>query len=181
MTASDKRKTQVLVLLLMTAAGTWYFVARPPVVPAAKATTAKAQGKQASKGVPDAQIRLGLLEDAAATGNVGRKNIFQYRQKPAPPKPPEIYRPPPPVVSQAPPLIVSQPNLPPPFKAFRYEGYSSKGGRLIASLSEGSGTYQVTEGECLMGQYCIRKLTETSVEIEDLQLKRRQSFLRVQQ
>jgi hypothetical protein len=183
MTASDKRKAQVLVVLLLTAAGTWYFVARPNIAPAARTPAAKAQGKQSQQAVPDAQIRLGLLEDSSAASNVGRKNIFQYRQKPAPPRPPETFKPSTPIVTDTRPPIVATPSvpLPPPFKAFRYEGYSSKAGRMIASLSEGGNTYQVTEGECLMGQYCIRKLTETTVEIEDLQLKRRQSFARVQQ
>jgi hypothetical protein len=36
----------------------------------------------------------------------------------------------------------------------------------------------VREGECLMGQYCISKLDERMVEIEDLQLKRKQTFMR---
>jgi hypothetical protein len=179
MTASDKRKAQLLVVLLLTAAGTWYFSTGPTVEPVGKATATKAPGKQAAKESPDAQIRLGLLDPSAA-GNVGRKNIFQYRQKPAPPRPPEVIRPAPqPIVTQAP-TIVATPNLPPPFKAFRYEGFSSRGGRLIGSVSEGVNTYHVVEGECLMGQYCIRRLTATSVEIEDLQLKRRQTFPKVQ-
>ena len=183
MTPSDKKKAEVLVLLLLIAGGTWYYVgfSEPaPVAPAAAAAKSQAKPK-GSKANPEAQIRLDLLEGHTGAGEVGRKNIFQYRQKPLPPKPPEPVR----VVSTPAPLptppIVERPPAPPPFKAFRYEGYSSRSGKLIASLSEGGNSYQVTEGECLMGQYCVRRLTDMTIEIEDLQLKRRQSFTRVQQ
>jgi hypothetical protein len=74
------------------------------------------------------------------------------------------------------------PPPPPPFKSFRYEGFSSvkDGGKLLASITESGNSYTVREGECLMGQYCISKLTEALVEIEDLQLKRKQTFMRAQ-
>ena len=71
---------------------------------------------------------------------------------------------------------------PPPFKSFKYEGLSviKNSGRILGALSEGGNSYQVKEGDCLMGQYCITRLTERDVEIEDLLLKRRQTFTRVQ-
>jgi hypothetical protein len=98
-------------------------------------------------------------------------------------KPPEAVRP------------VTQPTFTPPqpsaaiqvqppvqaWKPFRYEGFSlMKGGKPLGSISEGGTTYEVKEGDCMMGQYCITRLTESLVEIEDLQLKRKQTFTRVQ-
>jgi len=88
----------------------------------------------------------------------------------APPPPPRMAAPPPPYI-------------PPPFKAFRYEGFSvNRGsGKLLGSISESGNTYKVSEGDCVMGQYCITRLTEKDIEIEDLQLKRKQTFTRAQQ
>jgi len=188
MTQSDKKKAQLLAVLLMIAGATWYFVVYRPanLVSAVPGTAAKSGSKAAApKAIGDAQILLGLLDEKnVSSAEVGRKNIFQYRQKPLTPKPPEPPRIEQPVITPLPPrntVVATTAPQPAPFKAFRYEGYSSTQGRLIASLSEGTNSYQVTEGECLMGQYCIRRLTESMVEIEDLQLKRRQTFPRVQQ
>jgi phage protein U len=72
-------------------------------------------------------------------------------------------------------------NSSPVFKTFRYEGYSlGTKGKMLAALSESGNTYTVEEGECLMGQYCVRRITENQVEIEDVFQKRRQTFTRVQ-
>jgi hypothetical protein len=59
---------------------------------------------------------------------------------------------------------------------------SKGGGKILGSLTDpqGGNTYEVKEGDCLMGQYCVTRLTENLIEIEDLQLKRRQSFTRTQ-
>jgi phage protein U len=65
-----------------------------------------------------------------------------------------------------------------PWKPFRYEGFSvSKGGgKILGSITESGNTYEVKEGDCMMGQFCVTRLTESMVEIEDLQLKRKQTF-----
>ena len=183
MTASDKKKVTILVGLIIVAVISWYYVYSPASATGPDAT-AKAPAKTAvAKPGQTAQIRLDII-DAKPT-EVGQKNLFLYGMKPVP-KPVE---PPRPNFAQIPNTSVPiNPNPPPPiqqvqpFKSFRYEGFSvSKGGgKILGSITEGANTYEVKEGDCVMGQYCITRLTEALVEIEDLQLKRRQSFTRTQ-
>lgn len=186
MTATEKNRIKILVVLLIVAGLVWFLVYRP-------GNTRTAEGADKNRAAPardvkagqDAQIRLDLLDNIAAN-NVGRKNLFQYRQKPLPPQPPPTTSVLPstqiPMPPQNPlPLTPREPAAP-AFKAFRYEGFSvdTKSGRILASLSESGNTYTVKEGECLMGQYCVRRLTESLVEVEDVLLKRRQTVTRTQ-
>ena len=183
MTASDKKKAQLLVGLLVIAGLTWFLVYRtgPSTSVGPKKKPAKAA---VAKQIKDPTIRIDLLGAATGTEEVGRKNIFQYRQKPLPP----VVSPPPRAIPTTQTtttntgVIRQEINQPPPFKAFKYEGFSiighPKTGVMRAVLSEGTNTYQVTQGECLMGQYCVRQITENLIEIEDLLLKQRKSFTR---
>jgi hypothetical protein len=183
MTASDKKKTGILVVLLIVAGVVWgwtYWSGTEASTPEAAVKGAK--GPKVPAVVQTAQIRLDLLENEAAE-SVGRKNLFQYRQAPAPPKPVETSR----IFAPAP-ITTAPPANPVPYtppapqsKAFRYEGFSGgKSGGLLASISEGGTTYKVRVGDCVMGQYCVRRLTDTLIEIEDLQLKSTRTFTRNQ-
>jgi hypothetical protein len=181
MTASDKKKAKILVALVILAGVVWFWLYRPGSTSSTGAAAKAASKANDVKVGQDAQIRTDLLGDNAAE-DVGRKNLFQYRQKAPPPQtatvargftpptPPQNYTPPP----YTPPT--------PQSKVFRYEGFSgpTKNGKLLASLSEGGNTYYAREGECIMGQYCVRRLTETQVEIEDIVLNSRRTFQRVQ-
>jgi hypothetical protein len=186
MTASDKKKTAVLVLLLVGAGLSWFYVYRP-TAGAASNVTVKTPAKTKLGKVPqEAQIRVDVVENTSAV-SVGQTNLFQYRQKPVASKLPEPSRTvsPPFVTStgQSPiPIPVVTPTPQTPWRAFKYEGFSvSKGGgKMLGSITEGGNTYEVKEGDCMMGQFCITRLTESLVEIEDLQLKRKQTFTRVQ-
>ena len=190
MNAADQKKAKILALLIVIAGLTWYLVYRmspeTPAVAAAPPATQKpgAGGAKNPKAVPGAAIRLDLLEHSAPPGNAGARNLFQYRPKPVPPPQivaasPPVYAPP----SQPVPTGPPPPPAPPPFKAFRYESWIKDGnGRIIAAqLIEGGNIYPVREGEVLLGQYRILRVTESLVEIEDLVLKRRQTFPKVQQ
>lgn len=182
MTASDKKKTGVLVVLLLVAGVTWGWMYRSGITPSTPGPAEKAEkGAKAPKALQDAQIRFDLLKTEPAEG-VGRKNLFQYRQAPLPARAAE------PVRSYAPPPITSTPinqatttPVTPQSKSFRYEGFSaSKTAGILATISEGGNTYSVRQGDCVMGQYCVRRLTERDLEIEDLQLKSSRTFTRVQ-
>ena len=186
MTASDKKKTALLVLLLFGAGLSWFYVYRPATSPASTATAKPSAKTKPAKVGQEAQIRFDIVENTSAV-NVGQTNLFQYRQKPVASKPPE-----PPRTITNPPIVTSvsasaqQPTSftppPPPWRAFRYEGFSvSKGaGKILGSITEGGNTYEVKEGDCMLGQFCVNRLTESLVEIEDLQLKRKQTFTRIQ-
>jgi hypothetical protein len=187
MTASDKKKTALLVLLMIVAGLSWYFfVYRPTLIPAAEASKkAAAEKKKPVKPIGDAQLHLELT-DLPTNTDVGQKNLFQYRQKPqAPPKPstsgPAFPVPVTPPVSPGP--STPPPVSAPPYRAFKYEGFSvpGKNGKILASLTESGNTYYVKEGDCLMGQYCISRITESLIEIQDILLKRPQTVPRTQQ
>src|SRR5262245_41192031 len=182
MTASDKKKTAVLVLLLVGAGLSWFYVYRPTAGAASNVTVKTPAKTKAGKVPQEAQIRVDVVENTSAV-SVGQTNLFQYRQKPVVSKLPEPSRTisPPPFVSSTgaspAPIQVVAP-APAPWRAFKYEGFSvSKGGgKILGSITEGGNTYEVKEGDCMMGQFCITRLTESLVEIEDLQLKRKQTF-----
>jgi hypothetical protein len=179
MTASDKKKSVVLVLLLAVAGLSWFYYR--PTTGSASNVAAKAPVKpKPTKLNQDAQIRIDLVPDTSSV-SVGQSNLFQYRQKPVAlaARPTEQTRPA--VITQVSPTPTPTPvNLPPPvpWKPFRYEGFSvSKGGgKILGSITESGNTYEVKEGDCMMGQFCVTRLTESMVEIEDLQLKRKQTF-----
>ena len=181
MTTSDKKKVVLLILLVAVGAALYIWMYRSSGPPPTAKNAAKAATKGATvKPGQEAQILLPLIEGVGAK-DVGRRNLFKYQEKIAakPPEPvkPVIYQlpPPPPPPSNPIPVV-------PPFKSFKYDGFSSvkESGKLLASITESGNTYTVREGECLMGQYCISKLDERMVEIEDLQLKRKQTFMRSQ-
>jgi hypothetical protein len=182
MTAADKKKAQFLVGLLVIAGLTWFLVYRTGAVTSSADATKKSGKLAAAKEFKDPTINIDLIDSADAEAEVGGRNIFQYRQKPLPPAPvqPTTRPNPVPVVSTPPPVFTPSPPPPPPFKAFKYDGLSILGspktGKMMASLTEGTNSYQVTLGECLMGQYCVRQITETSIEIEDVLTKQRRTF-----
>jgi hypothetical protein len=126
-----------------------------------------------------ATINLAQLEKPSE-GDVGKSNLFIYPPKPAP-KPTVVATSIPPYVpptNPTPTTPIVPP--PPPFRAFKYEGMSvqKNSGKILAAISEGGNVYQLEMGECIQGTYCVSRLTETDVEIEDLQLKRKQTFRR---
>ena len=183
MITSDKKKAALLGLLVVLAALSWYFVMRPGMTTATVGPATKPPGATKPIKLGPATIDLALLNEQS-TNDVGQKNIFAFREKPVPKPMPTVVAaqtlpvtPPQPFSSAPPP-----PPPPPPFKSFKYVGLSvfKNSGRILGALSEGGNSYQVKEGDCLMGQYCITRLTERDVEIEDLLLKRRQTFTRVQ-
>lgn len=183
MTASDKKKTVILVLLLLGAAASWYYVYRPAAGGGPSAPVKAAAKPKPVKIGQDAAIRTDLVPNTSSV-DIGRINLFDYRQRQvAVSKQPESTRPaPPPQPSR--PIVFDQPAAPPPpqpWRPFKYEGFSvsKNGGKILASITESGVTYEVNEGGCFQ-QYCVTRLTENLVELEDQLLKRRQTFTRTQ-
>ena len=115
---------------------------------------------------------------------MGRRNVFQYYVPPPPPKPPA-----PPPVAYVPPVVTNpvppRPSAPPqPFSAlstFTYDavGIVAKPGKVTASISDGAtNRFNVTEGEYILGRYRINWIKENSLEIEDVDQNRRQTYTR---
>lgn len=133
-----------------------------------------------------ARIRLDLVENLHAEDEIGRNNVFQYRIRRAAPAnasessgsggaatPPPVEAAPVPPAPQGPP-----PPPPPPPIPFKYRGFANveKPSSLIAFLADDANHYNVTIGEILMGRYRVSRITLTDVEMEDLQLNRRQTL-----
>jgi hypothetical protein len=188
MTKRDRQKLSALIILLGVLCLTLilgYRMNRPVVTAAVQVPETK---PSANPPAPtDARIRLDLIEKPEnSSEDIGRKNVFQYRQAPAPPaasrggSPAIVPQPSPPAANGAaavrPPAIVAPPGPPPiPFK---YQGYafdSSPGGQITAFLTDdASRHYNVGIGEILMGRYRITQISANSVEVEDAENSRRQ-------
>jgi hypothetical protein len=187
MTAEKKKQLQTLLALvavLVVVVAYTFWANRTPSTGAATSPAVKAARAAALPSAGNAQIRLDLLGDKLEKSAVGRRNVFQYYVPPPPPKPPA---PPPTVVPQP---VVRQPTPPQvitpaqPFSAlstFKYDAIliPAKPGKQMASILEGTtNRYNVTEGEYILGRYRINWIKENSLEIEDVDQNRRQTYTR---
>ena len=195
MTAAEQKKAKILVVVLVVAGFVWYFVlwgqpaaTAPPAVPKGPASAAATAKPQTLTG--EGVIRTDLLPEPDGAAGAGNTNLFQYRPRPEPPRPSISTLPSGPATTiYVAPVVPRNPSppQPPPFRQFRYESVvkGASTGKLTAFLTDGTAigtTYEASEGEVVLGQYKITRLTETMVEIEDLfQNGRRQSFPKVQQ
>jgi hypothetical protein len=190
MTAEKKKQVQLLVLLfvVLIGVGIYEYSSLFPSTPAAAASPA-AKVARATQLLPTSsngtRIRQDLIDDKSNQGAVGRRNVFQYYVPPPPPKP--APPPPPPPRVDPPRQVVQPPPQPPPLPPsalsnFQYDGIiiSPKPGLpLRASIDDKTNHYSVSEGDYILGRYRIVRLTETSVEIEDTEQNRRQTYTRI--
>jgi hypothetical protein len=189
MTKQDRQKLSILVVLVAVLGLTvfmGYRLNQPSTTVVAEQTETKTSTNPPAPS--DARINLGMVDKGDdPEEDVGRTNVFQYRKGPPPPpqhsgagaafaQPPQtVINNPPPVM---PPTPVSPP--PPPPIPLQYQGFAlnrSPGGGMTAFLATGTTDhYNVTVGEVLMGRYRITRISETFVEIEDLEFNRRQTL-----
>ena len=187
MIAEKKKQLQTLVALVvvLVAVGAYtYWTGRRPSTGVTVSPAANAARAAAVPNAGNAQIHLDLLGDKLDRSAVGRRNVFQYYVPPPPPKPPA-----PPPVAYVPPVVTNpvppRPSAPPqPFSAlstFTYDavGIVAKPGKVTASISDGTtNRFNVTEGEYILGRYRINWIKENSLEIEDVDQNRRQTYTR---
>jgi hypothetical protein len=195
MTKPDKQKLSIFVVLLAVLALTIVLGYRMTQPAAVVGETAAEQTKtsQNPPAANDAKIRLDLVENPEAAGeDIGKRNVFQYRQTPPPtaversggrsggpftPSNSESNFPPTSVRPQGPP----QPAPPPPIP-LKYQGFAADkkpGGGFTAFLADDTRHYNVTVGEVLMGRYRILSISDNVVDVEDLEFNRRQSLPRI--
>ena len=186
MIAEKKKQLQTLLALVvvLVAVGAYtYWTNRKPSTGVAVSPAANAARAAALPNAGNAQIRLDLF-DKMDKNAVGRRNVFQYYIPPPPPLKP--VPPPPPYV---PPAVVSSgprgPVAPPaPFSALSTFSYDAivipaKPGKQMASILEGTtNRWNVFEGEYILGRYRINWIKENSLEIEDVDQNRRQTYTR---
>jgi len=184
MTKQDRQKLSVLIVLLGVLGLTIvmaYRMNQPPTTAAVQPQEVKTSANPPAAS--EAHIRLDLLEKSDAAEDIGKRNLFQYRQAPAPP-PSHAQRGsvatslPPPPITPAPAPTVRTPPPPPPIP-LKYQGFAvvnSGTGEYTAFLADDARHYNVTKGEILMGRYRVLSISEKIVEIEDLEQNRRQSL-----
>jgi len=190
MSKPDQKKLRVLILLVIALGVTLYIgfrMKRPSNPEVVQAQAPKPEAVVSPEG-DDARIRLDLLNKKDSDQDVGKKNLFQYPAKPVPPPPSQVTSPFPPQqqATSAPPPgpIVPPPPPPPPPIPLKYIGVAyvePNSKALIATLMDGQNHFNAVEGDIYQGRYRIARITETSVDIEDLQLNRRQTFPLVKQ
>jgi len=191
MIAEKKKQLQTLLALvgLLIVVGAYtYWNNRTPSTGVAATPSAKAARAATLPSGGDAEIRADLIRDKLDQSAVGRRNVFQYYVAPPPPKPPpppqSVYVPPRPPVDPGPPRPIVQPQ---PFSAlstFKFDAVviAAKPEKTRASIKEGeTNRYNVTEGEYILGRYRINWIKENTVEIEDVDQNRRQTYTRLTQ
>jgi hypothetical protein len=185
MSKRDRQRLGILIVLLVVLGMTvvlGYRMNRPQITAAVQTPESK-QPAPNQTIASDARIRLDLIEKPESSQNIGRNNVFQYREaRPATqssrPGPTPPVAPPPlmPVVAQPPP---SRPAGPPPLPPIplKYQGFAIVNSSLTAFLADDFARhYNVTVGEVLMGKYRVSQITDATVEIEDLEASRRQTL-----
>ena len=183
MSKQDRQKLSILGVLVGVLALTvvlGYRMNQPPTTAAVQPSVQKTSTNPPAAN--DARIRLDLVESGGNDGNIGKRNLFQYQQAPPPPVSVSRGAAPATVVNTPPaPTIPPQtrplgPPQPPPI-GLKYQGFAATlapNRGFTAFLSDDSRHYNVTVGEVLMGRFRIASITDTSVEVEDLQNNRRQ-------
>jgi hypothetical protein len=192
MTKQDRQKISILGVLLAVLASVVFMVFR--MNEPGTTTTAAVQAPEAPKisvnppASIDASLRKDLLDKHDNGQEIGKKNIFEYRQAPPPPAPgpPRGSRTTPfqsnrGGIGSVPgniPTPTQQPPLPPqiPLKYVGYLALDAPGAGFTAVLADDSRHYNVTAGEVLMGRYRVLTISDKIVDVEDLEYKRRQSL-----
>lgn len=150
-------------------------VQSPETKPTTKAPTAS-----------DARIRLDIVENPDTAKDIGQKNLFQYGERRLPSRPgaggqSQESKPPAAPVTQPVPVVPQAPPPPPPPPPIplKFTGFAVLNSSLTAFLTDDSGLrhYNVSTGEVLMGRYRIAQISDKTVDVEDLQLNRRQTLL----
>jgi hypothetical protein len=190
MTKPDRQKLSILVILLAVLGLTIVLGYRMNQPESTAAVQVPDQPKTSATAPSDARIQLDLVEKHDAGEDIGKKNVFQYRQTPPPalpgPKPGAATFPPPASAVVAPPISSRPPGPPPapppPPIPLKYFGNTTKTpAGMTAFLVDDTRPndlkhFNVSTGEVLMGRYRIVTITATSVEIEDLEYSRRQTL-----
>jgi len=188
MSKQNRQKLSILIVLLVVLGLTivlGYRMNEPQTTNAVQQAPLAPKVPKVSETPPDAKLRLDLVDKQNGEESAGRKDVFQYQQAPPPPPAPTRGSIPPasrpPDIALSPvPIRTTPPGPPPPPPiTLKYQGYAAStvpGGTFTAFLADDSRHYNVTVGEVLMGRYRILGISDKTVDVEDLEFKRRQSL-----
>ena len=185
MTKSDQNKLRFLIILMVILAATVYAGYRVTKTQDLAIVQAKDQKPTAATATPnDARIQLELLDKARADEDLGKSNLFAYRNS-RPPEPPKIAPPPPPpptvpnnTTATPPPRMAPPPPPPIPLKYVGYAFVEPNSKVLIATLTDDNQQrrFIARQGDIWMGRYRVLRITDTVVDVEDIETSRRQTL-----
>ena len=184
MTKSDKNKLRFLIILVVILAVTVYVGFRVSRTPDLTIVQAKDQKPAPAAATPnDARIQLDLIDKTRANEDLGKSNLFAYRNGRSPEAARVAPPPPPSMVNSNPaptrPTVVTPP--PPPPIPLKYVGYAyvePNSKVLIATLLDDTQQrhFIAVQGVTWMGRYRVLRITDTLVEVEDIETSRRQTL-----
>jgi hypothetical protein len=190
MSRRDRQRLSIFFVLIAVLALTLVLVYRmnsPETTSAVQSPETKPPAKALTAN--DARIRLDIVENPDGAQDIGQKNLFQYGQRRVPATgasrgargtTTEV-NPPVPAVTQPVPVVPQAPPGPPPLPPIplKYTGFAVVSSSLTAFLTDDAGVrhYNVSAGEVLMGRYRISQISDKTVEVEDLQIPRRQTLV----
>ena len=173
----DRRRKLILAVLAVILAGALYR-AWPRSAAQAPATSnargAARTGQAAEVKAPD--VKLEALEAERPKPEGTMRNLFRFGRAPAPPAEPPVKAAP-----QAPPGPTTPPGPtgPPPIP-LKFVGTMQVGGRMMAVLSDGSGQQRSPvygfEGDTILGQYRLVRVSAESIEMSYLDGRGRQTI-----
>lgn len=164
---TDRNKIILLLALVVVLVGI-NLVPRPSQESApsaaSKPAVTRAAAQPALPAIPDASLDVARLqftprERAAAV----RRNIFEYGVQTPPPAQPSA-------------ALASPPPAPPPPPApVRFFGFAEnpRGGKRQVFLTDGEEIFVAAEGDIISQRYRLLRVASESVEVEELQGKRR--------
>ena len=163
----QKTKIALLAALMVVAAGIFYFDSRGISLQSPSSFTSKSY---APLPVENPELRRWKLDSSRRTEyKSSGRDLFSQTLPPAPKAPAPVPVPVPQVPVEAPP-----PSLPANMKFFGY-GTVPNGTSKRAFLSDGEEVYIVGEGDTLLGRFRILRISNASLEFEELASGRRNS------
>jgi len=173
----DRRRLLILAVLGVVLAGALYRAWPRSAAPAAATSNARGAarpGQAAEVKAPD--VKLEALEAERPKPEGTMRNLFRFGRAPAPPaEPPVKAAPQPPPGPTTPPGPAGPPPIP-----LKFVGTMQVGGKMMAVLSDASGQQRSPvygfEGDTILGQYRLVRVSAESIEMSYLDGRGRQTI-----
>jgi hypothetical protein len=173
----ERRRLLMLAVLLVILAGALYRVWPRSAAPAPATSNARGAaraGQAAEVKAPD--VKLEALEAERPKPEGTMRNLFRFGRAPAPPAETPVAagpkEPPPPTMPTGP---TGPPTIP-----LKFVGTMQVGGRMMAVLSDASGQQRSPvygfEGDTILGQYRLVRVSAESIEMSYLDGRGRQTI-----
>lgn len=172
----ERRRLLILAVLLVILAGALYRVWPRSAAPAPATSNARgaARAGQATE-VKAPDVKLEALEAERPKPEGTMRNLFRFGRGPAPRVEPSVAAAPKEPPRPAPPLAPTVPPIP-----LKFVGTMQVGGRMMVVLSDASGQQRSPvygfEGDTILGQYRLVRVSAESIEMSYLDGRGRQTI-----